>query len=114
MNKGFLSRLFLFFTFTLSAIFSTGVTNSAAGDVGKGKTKITKQWQTESIFRLPESVLYDEARDFLYISNIDGKPTEKNGLRFISKMSINGKIEKLKWATGLNAPKGSAINLTKL
>ncbi|MDY7036071.1 MAG: SMP-30/gluconolactonase/LRE family protein, partial [Thermodesulfobacteriota bacterium] len=43
-----------------------------------------------------------------------GKPTQKNGQGFISKVTLDGKIEILKWATGLNAPKGSAIYRNKL
>lgn len=70
---------------------------------------VVKQWETEKILRVPESVLFHEPSNTLFISNIGGKPTEKNGQGFISKMSPDGNIIELKWATGLNAPKGSAI-----
>ena len=88
--------------------------NLNASDVGGGTYTVDKQWQTKKELRVPESVLYDEFRNILYVSNINGKSTEKNGLGFISKVSLDGKIEVLKWATGLHAPKGSAIYKNKL
>jgi len=66
-------------------------------------------WQTDRILETPESVLYDAKGNVLYVSNINGKPTEKNNRGFISKLSPEGSVISLKWATGLNAPKGSAI-----
>jgi len=85
-----------------------------ASDVGRGIYKVDKQWQTKKDLRVPESVLYDEYRKVLYASNINGRPMEKNGQGFISKVSLDGKIEVLKWATGLHATKGSAIHKNKL
>ena len=73
-----------------------GVQNLRASDVGSGKYRLTKQWETENNLRIPESVLYDKTKNILYVSNINGKPTEKNGKGFISKVLLNGKIEKLK------------------
>jgi hypothetical protein len=64
----------------------------------------------------PESVIYSPKQDILFVSNIDGKPNEKDQKGFISKVSpSNGNIIELSWITGLNAPKGMAIyNNTKL
>ncbi len=59
--------------------------------------------------KVPESVKYDSLRHVVYVSNINGKPAEKNGKGFISKLTVDGKIIKLKWITGLNAPKGMAL-----
>jgi DNA-binding beta-propeller fold protein YncE len=48
---------------------------------------------------------------FCLLSNIDGKPDEKDGRGFISKISpVNGTIIELNWVTGLNAPKGMAVS----
>lgn len=71
--------------------------------------KLTLKWKTDTLLRVPESVLYDGERKILYVANIDGKPDAKDGVGFISKVTLNGKIEKLKWATGLNAPKGMGL-----
>lgn len=106
--------LLLGLVFSFSVIVYIGVQNLRASDVGSSKYRLTKQWETENNLRIPESVLYDKTKNILYVSNINGKPTEKNAKGFISKVLLNGKIEKLKWATGLNAPKGSAIYGDKL
>jgi sugar lactone lactonase YvrE len=97
-----------------SIMLFSGVRNLGADDAGGIEYKLIKQWETEKELRVPESVLYDESGNILYVSNINGRPTEKNGQGFISKVSLDGKIEVLKWATGLNAPKGSAIHENKL
>ena len=72
--------------------------------------KINKVWETPDILKNPESVVYAPKQDTLFVSNIDGKPDEKDQKGFISKISLsNGSITELNWITGLNAPKGMAI-----
>ena len=97
-----------------STLVFLGVKNGTASNSGLGKYKVTLLWSTKRDLRVPESVLYDESRNVLYVSNINGRSTEKNGQGFISKVSLDGKIEVLKWATGLNAPKGLAMYGNKL
>lgn len=65
-------------------------------------------WSAEGL-KVPESVMYDPKDKILYVSNINGKPTEKNGKGFISKIGMNGKIIALEWAVGLDAPKGMGL-----
>ncbi len=74
-----------------------------------GAFHLVKKWATEPVFSIPESVCWDFDREILYISNIAGSPGEKNGEGFISRVSIDGEVKKLKWVTGLNAPKGMAV-----
>ncbi len=71
--------------------------------------KVEKVWETRAILSVPESVLYDAGSGFIYVSNIAGSPSAKDSNGFISKLSREGKILSLRWATGLNAPKGMAI-----
>jgi DNA-binding beta-propeller fold protein YncE len=71
--------------------------------------KLTLAWQTDTVFRVPESVLIDPTRNVCYVSNIDGAPGEKDGKGFISKISPEGKILNLEWVTGLDAPKGMGV-----
>ncbi len=72
--------------------------------------RLNKQWETSSGIETPESVYYHAQDDLLFVSNIgQGAPSDPDGDGFISKLSPNGKIIKLKWATGLNAPKGMAV-----
>ncbi len=65
-------------------------------------------WETAG-FETPESALYDAASKTIYVSNVAGNPPDKDGNGFISKVSPEGKVTELKWATGLDAPKGLAI-----
>ncbi len=71
--------------------------------------RIVQDWATSRDFETPESVLYDESNDIIYVSNINGSANEKDGNGYISKLSTEGKIKKLKWVTGLDAPKGMGI-----
>ncbi|HDO27792.1 MAG TPA: ATP/GTP-binding protein [Bacteroidetes bacterium] len=69
----------------------------------------TVVWETKPVFKTPESVYFDPAREQIYVSNINGKPLEKDGNGFISLLTKEGKIKELKWVTGLDAPKGMAV-----
>lgn len=71
---------------------------------------LTRVWESDTTLKTPESVLYDAANDVLYVSNIGGvPPTKKDGDGYISKLSPDGKIITLKWATGFDAPKGLGL-----
>jgi hypothetical protein len=80
----------------------------------KSETTLTKVWETGPDFRVPESVLFDPFSQVLYVSSINGKPLEKDGNGFISKISLDGKMITSRWATGLNAPKGMGISGNRL
>ncbi len=71
---------------------------------------LTKVWSTSDGLKTPESALYDPITKTIYVANIDGQASEKDGNGFISTLSLDGKIKNLKWVTGLNAPKGQAIH----
>lgn len=68
------------------------------------------KWKTDTLLRIPESVLFDAKNNVLYVSNIDGKSNEKDGKGFISQLAPDGTIKKLEWVTGLNAPKGMGVS----
>ncbi len=70
---------------------------------------IEKVWSTDRVLKTPESVLYSTQTNMIYVSNINGKPTEKDNNGFITLMDTTGGIVTLKWVTGMNAPKGMAI-----
>ncbi len=71
--------------------------------------KLTKVWETDTLLRTPESVLYHPKENILFVANINGKSDEADGNGFISKVSLEGKITSLEWAKGLSAPKGMGI-----
>ena len=54
-------------------------------------------WETEKIFELPESVIYDSKNDVLYVSNITDHPFNKDGTGYISKIGLDGSIIEKKW-----------------
>ncbi|MBN2638213.1 MAG: hypothetical protein JXR65_03880 [Bacteroidales bacterium] len=74
-----------------------------------GQTMLSK-WATQPVLKTPESVLYVPKSHQVFVSNINGDPFAKDGNGFISLLSSNGEIINLKWATGLNAPKGIYIS----
>ncbi len=87
--------------FLLAAISIT-----MAGDKSKEKVNIEQVWATDPVLQVPESILYDQQRDVIYVSNINGKPLQKNSEGFISRLNLKGDVLDLKWVTGLDAPKG--------
>ena len=68
--------------------------------------QLVKLWQTDTILKTPESVLYNEKGKYLFVSNIDGQPWEKDGKGSIGKIGLDGKIINVEWVKGLDAPKG--------
>lgn len=76
--------------------------------------QLTQLWETDTLLRTPESVLYDAKARLLYVSNIEGIPNEKDGKGSIAKVGLDGKIINAQWVTGLNAPKGMGIYKNKL
>lgn len=78
------------------------------------KPILEKIWTTDSVLKVPESVLADVANQVLYVSNIDGQPAEKDGKGSIGKIGLDGKILETEWIKGLNAPKGMGLFKGKL
>ena len=72
------------------------------------KVTVQKLWATDTILKVPESVLVDDKENCLWVSNIDGAANGKDGKGSISKLSKTGTPINLDWVTGLNAPKGMA------
>lgn len=73
--------------------------------------RVNKLWETANDLKNPESVAFSPKQNVLFVSNINGNPTQKDQNGFISKVSpTNGSIVELRWVTGLNAPKGIAIS----
>jgi sugar lactone lactonase YvrE len=93
-------------TFSLLALLCIAVYTNA-------QHKLVKLWETDSILKVPESVL--RAKNVLYVSNIDGKQSwAKDGMGSIGKVGLDGKIIAIDWVTGLNAPKGMGLYNNKL
>ena len=77
-------------------------------NINAQKATVQKLWATDTILKVPESVLVDDKENCLWVSNIDGAANGKDGKGSISKLSKTGTPINLDWVTGLNAPKGMA------
>lgn len=76
--------------------------------------KLEKLWETDTVLRDLESAIYDEKNDIIYVTNINGDWLEPNGLGYISKVNVKGKVIEEKWIEGLDGPTGTAIYGDKL
>jgi len=77
--------------------------------------KLEKIWETDSVLKVPESVLFDGEHKVLYASNIDGTdPWAKDGKGSVAKIGLDGKVIAPEWVSGLNAPKGMGLYMGKL
>lgn len=82
-------------TFALSATFATA------------QSSLNKLWETPQL-PVPESVLYSEKEDQLFVSLIDGEGNKKDGKGGIAILGTDGSIKNKTWVEGLHAPKGLA------
>jgi DNA-binding beta-propeller fold protein YncE len=104
--------LFLTFIFAFSCgTRKTSQEEKSQAAPGKEISKVTLEelWSTDTVFRIPESVLYDPEREVIYVSNIVGDPGKVDGEGFISKLQPDGNIIELEWIKNLNAPKGMGV-----
>lgn len=85
------------------SIVALSAQTALADDAGKAI------WRVEGV-KNPESSLFDGATNKIYVSSVNGAPTEKDGNGFVSVLSPDGKMVTSDWATGLNAPKGMGIH----
>lgn len=85
---------FTLISFTTIALLVSPLTYSAS-----------ELWSVDGLVN-PESALYDDARNIIYVSNVNGAPLDKDGAGHISRLTIDGKLQDAQWVSGLNAPKG--------
>jgi len=78
------------------------------------KFELVEVWKTDTLFRVPECVLYDKDNDVIYVSNMNDNPREKDGNGFISRLSTSGEILDLEWVADMSSPKGLGIYEGKL
>jgi hypothetical protein len=63
-------------------------------------------WTVTADIAAPESAFYDAASNSVFVSNINGGVTDKDGNGYISRLTPEGRVVSAKWVTGLNGPKG--------
>ncbi len=69
-------------------------------------------WTVKESILNPESAYFDPASGKIFVSNVAGKPADKDGIGWISVISFgkDGKPRASKVVEGLNAPKGLRAN----
>lgn len=80
----------------------------------KEKIQLKKVWETDTVLKTAESVLYDEAKHRLLVSNGNKNGWEMDGDGFIAEIDFEGNIKELKLIEGLSSPKGMALLGDKL
>ncbi len=79
------------------------------------KHELVKLWETDSVLKVPESVLFDAGNKVLYVANIEGtQPWGKDSSGSIGKVGLDGKVISVDWVSGLHAPKGMGMKNGKL
>jgi sugar lactone lactonase YvrE len=108
MKKGLIILMAVFF---YQLLFTE--TEVVAQD-SKDQVSLKKIWESPNLLTTCESVCYDAIDHLLFVSCINGNPTDKDGNGFISRLSVTGEITTLNWISGINAPKGMGIFMRKL
>ena len=68
--------------------------------------KLELLWETDTVFKTPESCFFDEEHNVIYVSNINNAPRTKDNNGFISKLDLKGNVLEMEWVDDLSAPKG--------
>lgn len=77
---------------------------------GRAQVELTEAWRLDEALDMPESVAYDASQEALYVTNIVGSPSEKDGEGYLTKVSMDGEVMAEQWVSGLHAPKGIAVH----
>src|ERR671910_1900218 len=79
---------------------------TAAAPAASAQPPAVKAGWVVQDMRTPESAYLDEGSGYLFVSQINGAPTDRDGNGRISKLGLDGTVVSADWFTGLNAPKG--------
>ncbi len=93
----------------LSGMLAAGL--GLAGGVAAAEPQ--QVWQAKGLDG-PESAVLDAGAGVIYVSNVNGDASAKDGNGYIARLSLKGEILDKEWVTGLNAPKGLALHDGKL
>ncbi len=95
--------------------------SDAQGGVASLAEGVNPAWGMDEGLGMPESVTIDEERGVIYVSNMTparslrgatGPDPDAGG--FVAKLGLDGTVQNLQWATGLNRPTGAALSGDRL
>ena len=92
----------------ISRLLLTVVSTAALTATANTQT-LTPVWQVDGL-PMPESVVFDPARNQYYVSNVNQAPLEEDHNGSLSLIKNNGQDVKQEWITGLSSPKGLEID----
>lgn len=101
--KNFTSKINLLFCLcTLCLSFNTPV-------IAQG-VRLEKKWETPTILKAPESVLFDSEANIIYVSNINDPKAGADGNGSIGRISLDGEVLEAEWVIGgMDSPKGLGL-----
>ena len=73
----------------------------------KAAPQLEEVWRINEGFTSPESVVFYPKEQVFIVSNVNGY--SKNGLGYLSKVSLQGELIAARYVNGLNGPTGMAI-----
>ena len=80
------------------------------GSNSYGQENLHILWQTDSLFKHPESIVYNAKKSCFYVSNLDkNTPSENLYTDAISKVCRNGNKVKVDWIKGISSPTGMIL-----
>ena len=72
--------------------------------------QLQPSWTLTEGIGAPAGAIYDPVTREIYISQISGEGDKKDGDGLISRVDVHGNVRKIGWVSGLNAPKGLALD----
>lgn len=87
----------------ITILLGLGVAATAHDDTAR----VRHLWTVSEGLLEPESVVVDEARGHIYVSNVVGYGL--NGQGYISRLSMSGRMIDEKWVADLNGPTGMVL-----
>ena len=87
--------------------------NVANAQMENSEVSLELKWKIDGFDR-PESLIPNADKSEIYVSNINGASSDEDGNGYISRVSMDGKVIEKMWVTGLDGPKGFALDNGKI
>ncbi len=103
-------KFILYFLFSFCFVTTQFAADTQSKAQIKYYSKLEPVWSLEGPeIQNPESAYYDSVSEKIYISNVSGSPTDKDGKGWILSVGLDGRgLRKI--VEGLNAPKGIRVH----